>query len=209
MMRFCPNCKTERSVQEWYCEGTAAGAPCQWDLSAIPIREPGSRPQAIVTAESTERAITDADADAGTGTGTGTGTTGISLACSNGHPMNDGDLMCLVCGADPAIAAGDATHPGDTRGDASADQPASETQIDGWRLIRQISSSDSTRERYIAQHRDDNRQAVLTLYRDGAEPDPSVYEVVRRLPREHVPEIIATGRWEGRAYEVADRKSVV
>ncbi|OWJ61630.1 AAA domain-containing protein [Paraburkholderia caledonica] len=203
MMRFCPNCKTERSVQEWYCEGTAAGAPCQWDLSALPIREPGSRPQAIVTVESADRAITNADADAGTGTGT----TGISLACSNGHPMNDGDLMCLVCGADPAIAAGDATHPGDTRGDASADQPASETQIDGWRLIRQISSSDSTRERYIAQHRDDNRQAVLTLYRDGAEPDPSVYEVVRRLPREHVPEIIATGRWEGRAYEVAEELS--
>uniref|UniRef100_UPI001404C9FE hypothetical protein n=1 Tax=Pseudomonas aeruginosa TaxID=287 RepID=UPI001404C9FE len=40
------------------------------------------------------------------------------------------------------------------------------------------------------------RQAVLTLYRPGAEPDPAIYDVIRRLPREHVPEILATGRAE-------------
>src|SRR5690606_5926515 len=58
-------------------------------------------------------------------------------------------------------------------------------------------------ERYLAQH-DDGRQAVLTLYRAGAEPDPAAYGVLRRLPREHVPDIIATGRWNDRAYEVAE-----
>ncbi len=197
MMRFCPNCKTERSVQEWYCEGTAAGAACQWDLSALPIRESGWRPQDVVTSDSVNREapatrlITDAQ----------------PLLCTNGHALNDGDLMCLTCGADPAHRAVPEPQRDMSGSGQERLQPTEETQIDGWRLIRQISSTDSTRERYVAQHRDDNRQAVLTLYRQGAEPDPSIYEVVRRLPREHVPEILTTGRWDGRAYEVAEELS--
>ncbi|MEI5997889.1 DUF4011 domain-containing protein [Paraburkholderia bengalensis] len=194
MMRFCPNCKTERSVQEWYCEGTVSEAPCQWDLSALPIRETGWRPAEVVTSEATQRLAGDTEPPA----------SGTSLLCTNGHPMNEGDLMCLTCGADPA---GTSAPNREVRDLEAEPRPPEETQIDGWRLLRQISSSDSTRERYIAQHRDDNWQAVLTLYRDGAEPDPSVYEVVRRLPREHVPEIITTGRWNGRAYEVAEELS--
>jgi hypothetical protein len=45
---------------------------------------------------------------------------------------------------------------------------------------------------------------LLTLYQVGAEPDPDVHEVLRRLPRNHVPELIASGRFNGRAYEVFD-----
>jgi hypothetical protein len=45
---------------------------------------------------------------------------------------------------------------------------------------------------------------VITLYNPGSEPDPSVYDVLRSLPRDHVPEIIETGRVEGRAYEVTE-----
>ncbi len=40
--------------------------------------------------------------------------------------------------------------------------------------------------------------------REGSEPDPSVYDVLRCLPLDHVPEILATGRWEDRAYEVVE-----
>jgi primosomal replication protein N'' len=199
MMRFCPNCTTERSAQEWYCEGIVNNALCGWDLSSIPIREPGYRPQQVITEEDTgqresERSISP-----------------IMLQCLSGHPMNDGDLMCLECGADPASQSG---HPVEARvnGTEQATETTSlpaqeETQIDGWRLLRQISNTDGVRERYICQHVDTNRQAVLTLYRPGAEPDPTVYDVVRRLPREHVPEIITTGRWDGRAYEVAEELS--
>ena len=195
MMRFCPNCGTERSVLEWFCEGFVNNAPCNWELSNLPIRAPGDRPQEIVTTEKGSMA----EAKAG-------------LQCIGGHPMNEGDLMCLVCGADAAVQG---TSIEDDAG-TELEQPVSgtlveptpeETQIDGWRLQRRISSTDGVRERYICQHRDTNRQAVLTLYRPGAEPDPAVYDVIGRLPREHVPEIIATGRWDGRAYEVAEELS--
>ena len=83
MMRFCPNCKTERPVEEWFCEGVVDDAPCQWELSALPIREVGDRPQEIVTKD--ERRPVSA-----------------GLLCTTGHQMDAGDLMCLSCDADPA-----------------------------------------------------------------------------------------------------------
>lgn len=194
MMRFCPKCKTERSLQEFYCEGLLDNAPCQWDLSSESIHESGWRPQEIKTAL---QPISVLD---------------TKFLCTNGHQMAAGDLMCLICGADPAAEpVSRSSGPIDIGNDqpeiSTGTSTQDETQIYGWRLLRQISSSDGTRERYIVRHCDDNRQAVLTLYRPGAEPDPSVYEVLRRLPREHVPEIIVTGRWDGRAYEVAEELS--
>lgn len=50
----------------------------------------------------------------------------------------------------------------------------------------------------------DGREAVLTLYANGSEPDPEVYDALRTLDRDHVPEILETGRWEDRAYEVSE-----
>ncbi|MBN3830763.1 AAA domain-containing protein [Burkholderia sp. Ac-20344] len=204
MMRFCPNCRTERSVDEWYCAGTVGDAVCNWDLSGVPIRANGWRPQDVVTVETVSQQVA---AD------TPGSAVPPSLSCTNGHPMNDGDLMCLECGADPAAPAGSqrlgigAEVPAGNSAEVAPPAPVEETRIDGWRLLRQISSTDGVRERYVAQQDETGRQAVLTLYRPGAEPDPAVYDVVRRLPREHVPEIIATGRWDQRAYEVAEEMS--
>ncbi len=111
--------------------------------------------------------------------------------CRNGHAVHQGDLLCPVCGADVG-------------GELPPPVAADATVIDGWELGRRLTSTSTTRERFLARREADGRQAVLTLYRAGAEPDRSVYEVIRRLPRDHVPEIIATGRWEGQAYEVAE-----
>ncbi|WP_207949535.1 AAA domain-containing protein [Luteimonas aestuarii] len=189
-MRFCPNCETERPLHELFCEGTVQGRACDWDLAGELIHAPGWRPQPVVTREAVQADSTPTiDADA--------------PRCGNGHPMQPGDLMCLECGAEPATAPPTAAiedvPPADT-GTATGD---GETRIDGWCLLREISRTDDARERYLAQH-DDGRQAILTLYRAGAEPDPAIYAVLRRLPREHVPEFIATGRWNDRAYEVAE-----
>ncbi|WP_235837914.1 AAA domain-containing protein [Chitinasiproducens palmae] len=233
-------------MQEWYCEGTVDGAPCNWDLSNVAIREHGWRPREVATVETVAAAERRAGAEAPAGGGAAgtqhvstprtpaggdehaatrddaavavTADDGAGLHCVNGHPMHAGDLLCLVCGGDPsptpssAQASEPAARSTVSRADAAAiastdAAAAGETQIDGWRLLRQIASTDGVRERYLARHRDTGRQAVLTLYRAGAEPDPSVYDVLRRLPREHVPEILATGRWDNRAYEVAEEMS--
>ena len=188
MMRFCPNCQTERDLIELFCEGVVGGQTCSWDLSSEPLRAAGWRPQPVITRDAP---LTPASAEADA----------PALRCVNGHPLQAGDLMCLECGGEPA-ASQPPTPQSEDAGSIAADD-AAQTRIDGWRLLREISRTDGVRERYLAQH-DDGRQAVLTLYRAGAEPDPAVYGVLRRLPREHVPDIIATGRWNDRAYEVAE-----
>ena len=188
MMRFCPNCKTERGVDEWYCEGTVDDAACQWDLSTLPIRAHGQPPQEIVTgAGSKPRQVDETAATAGS-------------VCTNGHALAQGDLMCLACGADPAGVSPVAVQAtAATMGHAAA-----ETLIDGWRLLRQVPGADGVCEQYLCQHGETSVEALLTLYRPGAEPEPAVYEVIGRLPREHVPQLYTTGRWDGRAYEVAE-----
>ncbi|MGO3126925.1 MAG: AAA domain-containing protein [Luteimonas sp.] len=180
MIRFCPNCESERPLQEIFCEGRLQDRECGWDLSSEPIHPAGWRPQQLFTRETkTPRAET--------------------RTCTNGHPLDDGDLLCLDCGAGPDSL--DAVDDGPASDDPA---PTGETVIDGWHLLREISHTDGVRTRYLSRRDGDDRQAVLTLYRSGAEPDPSIYAMLRRLPRAHVPEILATGRWDERAYEVGE-----
>ena len=187
MIRFCPNCHTERPLSELFCEGAVDGHRCDWNLLEVPMRAPGWRPAVVVTAEKVTPAIPVVPAPVG------------SPACMNGHPMDADDLICLTCGADPAVT--------DAAPAAAEDIPealAAETVINGWRLLRQVSVSTGFRDRFLAEEEEGDRRAVLTLYHHGAEPDPEVYEAIRRLAFDHVPEIYATGRWNDRAYEVAE-----
>lgn len=189
MMRFCPNCHSERSLYEIFCEGVIDSTPCGWDLSNEPIRETGWRPQIVVTAEKT--IISD-----------------LTPHCTNGHTMEEGDLICMVCGADlvEQIAVTDPVVEEVIEQSIATiiTDETTETVVDGWHLLNTISSTDSVRVRYLAEREEDNRRAVLTLYSAGAEPDVAVYDVLKGLPREHVPEIIAQGRWNSQAYVVAE-----
>ena len=209
MIRFCPNCQTERGLAEIFCEGTVNNSYCGWDLSREAMHQPGWRPQQVVTAEASTVVASSA------------------LICVNGHPMEAGDLMCMACGAEPAVQAAVDANVAQATNESAVDTatvvpssaamqtptpPASETAgataaetiIEGWRLIRQVSSTDGMRDRYLAEQLEGGRQGLLTLYHPGAEPDPSVYVVLQRLPRDFVPDIITTGRWQDRAFEVAE-----
>ena len=196
MMRLCPNCATERPPQEMFCEGGVEGRACDWPLAGEPLRPDGWRPATIAAAEPTPSP---------------------ALTCVNGHPMDVGDLLCSECGGDLAegapalpVAAADATG---AVAEASApatetvpdlDASASETVVDGWRTLRRLPDTSSIQERYEAVRDADGREAVLTIYAQGSEPDPEVSETLRTLDRDHVPEMLQTGRWEGLAYEVLE-----
>ena len=113
--------------------------------------------------------------------------------------------------ASVAIGSSGATAPRTMPGlagdvdDAEGDQSnAQATVIDGWTIQRQISSTVGMRDRFLVERVDDGRRAVLTLYHQGSEPDPSIYDALRRVALHHVPEILAMGRWEERAFEVAE-----
>lgn len=173
MIRFCPNCQTERGLDETMCDGIVNGQRCAWDLTQLPFHQPGWRPSPPNPPRP--------DATS-------------APMCPSGHSAHPGDLICPVCGVDLS---------GDTA-TTETSSSTSQTVIAGWQLDKKLASTSSVRERYSAVRLDDKYQAVLTLYAHGSEPDSAVYDVLRSLPRDHVPEIIQTGRWEDRAFEVAE-----
>ena len=192
MIRFCPNCKTERQLSELFCEGTYGGKRCVWTLSDEPVRQSGWRPEPVVTVEAAVAPVSKSET--------------ISAQqghCTNGHAMDASDFICVECGADRLGESG-VSPAANGPGNVDAIPATQETVIDGWRLLRLLGATPRVRDRYLAQREGDERLAVLTLYQHGAEPDPAIYEVLQRLPHEHVPTIYATGRWNERAYEVTE-----
>lgn len=83
---------------------------------------------------------------------------------------------------------------------------AQPTIIDGWEVVdRLVAAPGQPWERLLVQRPGDTVMAVLTLYQEGFEPDPAVHDALRRMPTDHVPELFATGRFDGRAYDVMER----
>lgn len=180
LVRYCPSCHTERAVHEVSCEGVVAGVQCNWPLLEVQITPPGWRPADVVPAESTPA-----------------GSSPVGLVCTNGHALEQGDFLCSICGAEAATDS-EVSEGGEPV------TPASETVIAGWRVLRQVGSAAGRRDRYQVEEDGGERKGILTLYHHGWEPDPTVYDALRRVSLEHVPQIFATGRWEDRAYEVAE-----
>ena len=179
-IRVCPNCHSERPVHEVECENVTDGGPCGWPLFDEPIQAPGAThaPPAGAPAPTAQPA----------------------LVCENGHPLEGGDQLCLECGAGPAVLS-PAPPPPET--EAVAEGP---TSIDGWPLEARLPQVEGEPwERFLVTREDSD--ALLTLYSPGAEPDPAVHDALRRMPVEHVPLLHATGRFEGRAYDVVERIS--
>lgn len=181
LARYCPSCHTERAIHEVSCEGLVNGNQCNWQLLEVPITPAGWRPTVVIPVEPTRA-----------------GTLPVALVCTNGHALDVGDFLCSVCGAE-ASAGSEGTGT-----EEPVPSTSSETVIAGWRVLRQVSSSAGRRDRYLVEDEVGERRGMLTLYHHGWEPDATVYDALRRVSLEHVPQILATGRWEDRAYEVAE-----
>lgn len=181
MIRLCLNCNTERPITEIFCEGTFNGHTCGWDLSAVDITAPGAAK--LRRSEAPPPGVP---------------------RCRNGHQASPGDFICSVCGetmVEPgAVPSPDAPEPGPEQ----PQEPVTETIVDGWRLDDRIASPSVVRERFVVTRDSDGQSGILTLYAPGSEPDQAIYDLLAKLPRDHVPELFATGRWQDRAYDVAE-----
>lgn len=181
MIRFCPNCLTERPLDEFFCGGTVDGTPCEHDLSVEPVRPRGSRPKAIVTS--------------------------VAPDPESGSARPDGDTPWQEPGQDAAPDPDDTQKPdkisaAEILGQAAAGSEP--TVIGGWILLGRLPALGKSAERYSARHAESGLEATMTLFYSGFEPEPLVYETLQRLPLEHVPQIYASGRWENRFYTVAE-----
>ncbi|MCC8936020.1 DUF4011 domain-containing protein [Bradyrhizobium sp. Arg68] len=182
MIRLCLNCATERPVTEIFCEGLLNGKTCGWDLSTVDITAPGvktPKPNPPRTPPSKDP------------------------TCRNGHRGSAGDLVCGVCG-EPIVERDEPPSPAEPLLPVPEPPPETETVVDGWHLQDRIASSSTVRERFVATRASDGQRGILTLYAAGSEPDQAIYDLLLKLPRDHVPEFFATGRWQDHAYEVAE-----
>ena len=182
-IKICPRCGSERPPAEMSCENVVENQECRFPLEDVEIRVAGSTVNVQLPAVP-------------------------RLTCTNGHPLEPGDQVCLVCGADtaPASAASPVTEVGEMPEDGcGTGAPATATIIDGWTVERSVSSrGNDAIDRYVVSREPGSRKALLSFYREGFEPDPAVYEVLRRMPLDHIPELLATGRHEGRAFDVVE-----
>ncbi|RWO75683.1 MAG: DUF4011 domain-containing protein [Mesorhizobium sp.] len=185
MIRFCPNCNTERPLSEIFCQGQLPdGATCNWDLSLAPIRERGHG-QDTAPPLPNEKSVL--------------------RRCPNGHEVSEGDLICIVCGAEVGEADAErSSFGGSAIPDAGPISVHVPTEIAGWTIERRLPSSSAVCERFVVSHGNNERTGVLSLFADGSEPDVSVYDALRTMPHDHLPEIFEVGRWEDRSYEISE-----
>jgi DNA polymerase III delta prime subunit len=123
----------------------------------------------------------------------------------NGHSVEPGDLICLICGGE-VLADGGTKIPKPAGGDPEPIQADAIPEFGEFRSVRQAGpgAPSGPWDVYDAERKTDGRPARIIHYRKGCEPDPAVHEALRRLQTNHVPELLATGRAAGRAYEVVE-----
>lgn len=122
--------------------------------------------------------------------------------CPNGHPVSVGDYLCPVCSVEIPEIEGQSQPL--VSPDSEPQDPLPPLQLNGWRSVERIDAPGTVRERHIVEREGDRFRALLTLYLQGAEPDPNVYEVLQRMDLDHIPEVIEFGHWEGRPYEISE-----
>lgn len=77
--------------------------------------------------------------------------------------------------------------------------------IEGWRVLERLPLPESSPwERFIVEPETGGARALFTLYHEGSEPDPAVQDALRRMSSAHIPTLLATGRYEGQAFDVVE-----
>ncbi|GAB1440935.1 hypothetical protein MASR2M36_37200 [Providencia sp.] len=157
---------------------------CGWDLTLEAIHESDWRP-ADEHHANTEASILNIDEN------NQNNQIIEQRVCVNGHPMAEGDFICLECGEDAAVKP---RHI----------EEQSQSVIGNWLLKQRINQVDSPRERYLVTHIESEKNGVLTLYQKGEEPDPSIYQVLQLIPTDHVPEFYENRPLGNRAWHVTE-----
>ena len=176
------------------CQGRFHEQVCHWSLiDVLPVPEEAeAAARAVSSATTAEPPATESAPSPG------------SDHCRNGHPMEAGEFMCMVCGEPAAAAPIDSTP--EERPDTPGDKTPSRV-VHGWTLgteLRVISGESdlffATKE--SADGIEVHETAVFKHYRRGIEPEVSLYPALRALDPDHGLRLLDAGRSEDRAFEV-------
>lgn len=179
MIRRCPRCQTDRSLQEILCQGRFGDNDCGWPLLDILPTSPSAAVDAPespgVSTPATEAAAPKADA---------------GLLCRNGHVLEAGDFLCLECG-EPAAT----THV-----PAASTTDAVPVVVNGWSLGETLPVQSGESDLCIAHK--EAVKGVFKHYRRGIEPEVSLYPALRALDDAHCVRLLEAGRYEERSFEI-------
>ena len=161
--KICPACHAHRPVAELSCENPVNGVPCGWDIVLEAIHEP----QAGETGAGVEQPAPE--------------TRGV-LLCRNGHPYSEGDLVCLIC--DDDLSSTESTSdskPGDDQPDTNPSPGTDTRQIAGWEVVEERPTTFRNQQHFVVCRSNEAARFLLTLYRAGSEPDPAIYDLLRKF----------------------------
>ena len=119
------------------------------------------------------------------------------LVCVQGHSLSVTDLICPVCGAEPADtdAASQDNKP------VLPDSPIS--SIGDWELLERLSNPEAIPAVYKVRN-STGTAGQLTWYGESLQPSRDVLSIVSSLPREHFPAIFDTGIQSGTTFVVSE-----
>ena len=189
-IRLCPNCNSERPLAEMMCGNDIGEGQCghlmvsvQPSYSDNSNKEPpltkletNSYPQTVPELRDIKIKEKPQEIRAG--------------LCSNGHEVDAEDEECLICGE--LIAHN------------KSEGSALSFILPEWQVICEAPTVAGAEQRVVASHITDGHKAVVTIFREGAEPDQTVYDVLRKMDINHIARIEETGRYRNNAYEITE-----
>lgn len=191
-VRHCPRCGEARPAGELVCQGQFQAQLCHWSLldvlpmpiGAVPLEQP-VRP-AAPTSASPVAAI-------------------ANVHCRNGHPVEPGEFMCMVCGepaAPPTPAPVSDTCPA-----SPIASPAMPRVFNGWRVESELAVISGESDLFLAVREGgaagaSAERAVFKHYRRGIEPEASLYPALRALDADHGLRLLDAGRSDDRPFEI-------
>ncbi len=99
LIKICPACGHVNDLAEIFCAGIVEeDNPCSYNLLDVEATQEGRQP----TASDSPPPATDASDLSPQTSAESLDSNGTRRVCLNGHPLEEGDLLCLTCGAVPA-----------------------------------------------------------------------------------------------------------
>lgn len=191
LKKVCPKCGFGNDPSEMFCVNIFDGDQCGFSIALTPITSPraispdGAEPDAPDTSVASRR-------------------------CANGHAMDEGDAVCIECGADEAFVAAGREPSGELEPDGlrrSANRPT--LFADRYQIVRPLEVVSGEADLFLCERpHDDNQQPsqpiVVKHYRLGIRPNEEVQQKLQTIDSEHCSLPTEVGEYDGRAYEVYD-----
>ncbi|HAG73388.1 MAG TPA: hypothetical protein DCL66_14415 [Gammaproteobacteria bacterium] len=185
-IRLCPQCHSQRPLAEMICGNNTDDGQCGHPMTSVQPSHSSDFKKETFPINPEE--ISDQEAFSEQGSSEAEEIK-VEL-CSNGHEVDTDDEECLICGA-PICQE-------------NFDEPTERLVLPQWQVISEAPFVAGAEQRVVARHIKDGHKAIVTIFREGAEPDQSVYEILRTIDLDHIARLEETGRHQGRPYEITE-----